>query len=102
MRDLRSLLDTLWEWLSRDTPRLFIEVGTWLAGETWTQFAIRLTCVLFALFVVRSLWNRLADIGDNNPIVTIGGFAALMALLLAGLGAYYAGLWREVAPRWLP
>jgi len=102
MRELRSFFKTAWGWISEDTPALFVALYGWLLGVTWLQFGLRVTFVCFSIFIIRSLWTRMSDAGDKNPLVTIGMLAVLMIALLAGLGAYYAGLWREIAPRWMP
>lgn len=102
MPELRGLFKTFWGWLTRDTPELLASLVTWLAGDTWFEFGIRISLVCFVAFLMHSLWTRLADLGDRNPLVTIGGFAVLMVLGISALGAYYAGIWREVAPSWIP
>lgn len=102
MGEFRGLFWTFWNWLTRDTPELFVSMWIGLMGETWVRFGLRVTFVCFAGFLIYSLWTRLSDIGDRNPLVTIGGSAVLMVLVAAGFGAYYAGMWRELAPRWTP
>lgn len=101
MHELRGFFRSIWGLLVHDTPALIVGVFHWILGDTWFQFGIRFSIVCFAFFIIRSLWARLADIGDSNPLATIGAFALIAVLVLAGLGAYYAGLWREVAPTWI-
>lgn len=102
MGEFRGLFKTFWNWLTRDTPELIAELFYWLVGDTWIQFGIRLTFLCFAAFLTRSLWVRLADVGDRSPLATIAGVAVLIFAAVAALGAYYAGMWREIAPAWIP
>ncbi|HYD46944.1 MAG TPA: hypothetical protein VEB21_01285 [Terriglobales bacterium] len=88
-----QIFQTVWSVYIAGALRAIPKIAGWIGNGSWYVVTMKVGVVLLCMVMAKSMWTRLADVGDTSPMMPVIATALILGGSIAGLVAFATGYW---------